>query len=425
MVKCIKSLIIVCFLPTYLVAQQTSSITLEQAYEQARQNYPAIKQKGLVKQTASLNIDNLSKANLPQLQLNGQASYQSDVTRINIPIPGMTVPALAKDQYKFTADLSQTIFDGGTVKAQKDWQTLNAFVEDGKVEVELYQLKERINQLFLGVLYLDEQLKQVELIRDDLQNGIKTVNAQVSNGVAFRSNLNLLKAELLRVDQRSIELTASRIGMINALGLFMNRSLPETVVFEKPADPVTVFSGNEVQRPELKLYDGQVRLFAQQNKLVNAKNLPKFSAFAQGGYGRPGLNFLDNSFDLYYVAGVRMNWSLGGLYTKKKEKKLVDVSQQQVALQKETFLLNTNVRLTQEQADIDKLKKLVETDQEIIALRTSVKEAAKAQLDNGVITTTNYLEEVNAEDQARQLMITHQLQWLQAKINYQTILGKQ
>lgn len=423
MVKIVKWLFVL--LPQWVIAQDAGKLNLQQAYTEAQQNYPAIRQKGLIKQTAELSIDNLSKAYLPQLQLNGQASYQSDVTKVNIPLPGITVPALSKDQYKITADLSQTIYDGGTVKAQKEWQQLNAGVEDERAEVALYQLKERINQLYLGILYLDEQLRQVDLIGADLNNGIKTVSAQVDNGVAFRSNLNLLKAELLKNDQRAIELKASRKGMINTLSLFLNRPLPENMVFEKPADPFPGLPDKQVQRPELRLYDNQAKLFAQQNKVIDAKNLPKFSAFVQGGYGRPGLNFLDNSFDLFYVAGVRLNWSLGGLYTKKKEKELVKISQQQVALQKETFLLNTNASLSQQQSDMEKLEQLVATDKEIIALRQSVKEAAKAQLDNGVITATDYLDEVNAEDQARQLMITHQLQWLQAKINYQTILGKQ
>lgn len=410
-------------LPYCLHAQESGRLNLDQAYNEARNNYPAIRQKDLVKKTAELNIDNLSKAYLPQLQFNGQASYQSDVTKVNIPLPGISVPSLSKDQYKITADISQTIYDGGAIKEQKEWQQLNAGVEDGKVEVELYQLKERISQLYLGVLYLDEQLKQAELVRNDLNNGIKTINAQVNNGVAFRSNLNLLKAELLKTDQRVIELNASRRGMINTLGLFLNRSLPEHIVFEKPAEPSTMDA--QIARPELNLYSNQSKLFAQQDELIDSKNRPKFSAFVQGGYGRPGLNFLDNSFDFFYVAGLRLNWSLGGLYTKKKEKELVRISQQQVAVQKETFLLNTNARLTQEQSDIDKLEKLVDTDREIIDLRRSVKDAAKVQLDNGVITATDYLEEVNAEDQARQMMITHQLQLLQAKINYQTISGKQ
>ncbi|RYG43114.1 MAG: transporter, partial [Chitinophagaceae bacterium] len=268
MVKNQKWLFFLVLLPQFLQAQVNQPLSLEQAYTEARQNYPAIRQKGLVKQTAALNIENLSKGYLPQVQLNGQASYQSDVTKLNVPLPGFTAPAISKDQYKFTADLSQTLYDGGTIQAQKEWQQLNANVEDEKAEVELYQLKERINQLYLGVLFLDEQLRQVDLIKADLNNGIKTVSAQVENGVAFRSNLNLLKAELLKADQRGIELRATRKGMINTLSLFLNRPLAENTVLEKPGQPSTSTLNSAIQRPELRVYDHQFKLFAQQNKLI-------------------------------------------------------------------------------------------------------------------------------------------------------------
>ena len=162
-----------------------------------------------------------------------------------------------------------------------------------------------------------------------------------------------------------------------------------------------------------------------QDKLITAKNLPKAGLFAQGGYGRPGLNQLKNEFAFYYIGGIRLNWSLGGLYTKKKEKELVEVNKRIVEIQKETFLLNTNSQLIQQQAEIDKLLKLIASDYEIINLRKSVTDAAKAQLENGVITANDFLKEINAEDQARQVLITHQVQLLQAQINYQTISGKQ
>lgn len=412
-------------LPQWLWGQQLSKLNLDQAYELAQKNYPAIKQKDLVRQSADLNIENLSKGYLPQVSLNGQASYQSDVTSIKGSIiPGVNIQAPPKDQYKFTADLNQVIYDGGSISQQKALAHLTADVETQKVEVELYNLKERINQIYLGILFLDEQYRQAELVKQDLQVGIKTVEAQVNNGVAFRSNLQLLKAELLRNDQREIEIKSSRKGYVETLALFLNQPLSEKIQLEQPFN-VVALPQQEVTRPELKMYDSQIMLYEQQSKLINSRNLPKASLFVQGGYGRPGLNMLDNAFDFFYMGGVRLNWSLSGLYTQKREKELVKVNQQMVNVQKETFLLNTNTQLKQQQSEIDKMEKLVATDKEIIELRLSVKQAAKAQLDNGVITANDYLREVNAEDQARQSMIMHQLQLLQAKINYQTISGKQ
>lgn len=405
-------------------SQPVSKLTLSEAYDLSQKNYPAVKQKDLVRQTETISLENLQKGFLPQFSLNAQATYQSDVTKIPITLPNFSIESPSKDQYKVLADLSQLIYDGGVIKEQKTLQHLNASVEDQKVEVELYKLKERINQLYLSILFLDEQLKQTELVKADIQTGIKRVEAQVNNGVAFKSNLNMLKAELLKADQRTIEIKSSRKGYVDVLALFTGQQLDEHIQLERPAMTVNT-AASEIVRPELKLYTEQQKLIDQQQRLITAKNLPKASLFAQGGYGRPGLNQLKNEFDFYYIGGIRFNWALGGLYTKKREKELVAVNRKMVEVQKETFLLNSNTQLKQQQAEIDKLNQLVASDNEIISLRKTVTDAAKAQLENGVITANDFLKEVNAEDQARQTLITHQVQLLQAQITYQTILGKQ
>lgn len=424
MVNLKKYSLLLLFLPGLLAAQEMKKLDLQQAYDMAWNNYPVIKQKELIKQTYNINIENLQKGFLPQVTVSAQATYQSDVTKIDVSFPGFNFQPLAKDQYKLVTDVNQLIYDGGVTKEQKMLQQLNASVEDQKVEVELYQLKERINQLYLSILYLDEQLKQVDLVKTDINTGIKRLDAQVQNGVAFKSSLNMLKAELLKTDQRAIEINASRKGLVEALGIFLGQSLSEHLQLEKPVMTIAVTDA-AIVRPELKLYGEQSKFINGQNKLITAKNLPKASLFMQSGYGRPGLNQLKNGFDFYYIGGLRFNWALGSLYTKKKEKELVEVNKKIIDIQKETFILNTNTRLKQQQSEIDKLQQLIASDKEIISLRESVTTAAKAQLENGVITANDYVKEVNADDQARQSLITHQVQLLQAQINYQTISGKQ
>ena len=419
-----RLLIVLLIMPAILYAQE-QSLSLQKAYELAQQNYPLIKQRELIKQTTDYTIENLGKGFLPQIYLSGQATYQSEVTEVNLrSVPGIIVQPLSKDQYKILADVNQLIYDGGVIKQQKNIQQLSDDLEQQKVEVELYRLKERINQLFLGVLYLDEQLKQVDLIKADLNNGIKRVEAQVNNGVAFKSNLNVLQAELLKADQRAIELKASRKGFIDVLSLFINQPLSADTKLGRPDMDGSVL-GNDIQRPELKLYSTQEKLLGGQFRLADSRNRPRASLFFQGGYGRPSLNFFKNEFDFFYTTGLRLNWSLGGLYTQKREKKIIELNQKTVDIQKEVFLFNTNTQLKQQQSEVEKLQRLIATDTEIIDLRTKVKDAAKAQLENGVITANDYLREVNAEDLARQTLISHQIQLLQAQINYQTISGKQ
>ena len=423
-----KSLLIIIFNFQFLIFNfpslaQQQSLSLQQAYDLAQKNYPLIKQRELIKQTTGLTIDNLNKGYLPQFSLGGQATYQSEVTTIEVPIPGFKFNPPSKDQYKVLADLSQVIYDGGMIKQQKNIQKMNEDVDQQKIEVDLYNIKDRINQLFLGAIYFDEQLKQIDLVKADLNDGIKKVQAQVNNGVALISNLNLLQAQLLSTEQRVIELKASRKGLIDVLSLFINQSLPENIQLDMPVVPVII--PGDIQRPELKLFSYQDQLLNSQTKLIDAKNLPRANFFVEGGYGKPGLNFLKNQFDFFYTTGVRFNWFFGGLYTQKREKKLIDVNKKIVDIQKETFLLNTNTVLKQQESEINKYQQLISTDQQIIDLRAKVKEAAKAQLENSVITTNDYLQEVNAEDQARQNLIIHQIQLLQAQINYMTLAGKQ
>jgi len=403
-------------------AQNSSVITLQQAFSLAEQNYPLIQQKGLLQQTERLSIENLSSNFLPQLLVNGQATYQSDVTSINIPLPDIKVPTPAKDQYKITAEANQLLYDGGLNKAQKGIQSLNTSVQEKSLAVELYNLKTRINQLYFSALYQDELLKQTSITVRDIQAGIDKVKPQVENGVALRSNLQILQAQLLQTQQRAIEIKATRKGLTDALAVFINQPVLETTQLEMPADYNTV--NTTILRPELQLYKSQTLLIAGQERLINARNLPKATAFFQGGYGRPALNLLSNEFKPFYITGLRLNWSLGSLYNNKRDKRLIEINQQTVDLQKDVFLLNTQSQLQQQKADIEKYAALVATDNDIIQLRRQVTEAAKAQLENAVITANDFLIQVNAEDAARQSLVLHQLQLRQAQINYAITSGK-
>jgi len=390
-------------------------------YDSAKQHYPLLRQQQIIAKTKDVTIENLSKGYLPQVNLSGQATYQTDVTKISIPIPTIQIDPMSKDQYKIVADVSQLIYDGGATKQQKLMQQLNAVTENEKVAVELYKLKERVSEIFLSVLLVDEQLKQTDLLKADVATGIKKVQAQVDNGIAFKSNVNVLKAQLLQVNQKQIELSATRKGLLDVLAVLMQQPIAYNIKLEKPSLTTVV---DAVLRPELNMLESEDKLVAQQAEIIKAKNLPKASAFVQGGYGRPGLNMLNNSFQPFAIGGVRFNWNLGNLYTEKKEKQLVTLYQQSIQVQKDNLLLNINAQAKQQQADIEKIEALIQTDADIIALRASVKNAANAQLENGVITANDYLREVNAEDQARQALILHKMQLLQSQINLQLIKGQ-
>lgn len=404
----------------YCFSMNAQTLTLQQCYQLARENYPLIKRNDLLAKSKDYTVENASKAWLPQINILGQATYQSDVTQLPIKLPNATVEPLSKDQYKVFADVNQTIFDGGMISNQKKIAELQSQTEIQKNEVELEKLKDRINQLFFGIIQTDEQINQLDLSKSDLQNGLKKAEAQLKYGTILRSNVDVLKAQLINIEQQQIELKSLKSNFINMLSFFINKNLDENTQLEKPEKLLLT---NENNRPELKLFDLQKQLSESQKSLIKSKNLPKLGAFLQAGYGKPGLNMLKNEFDTFFIGGIKLNIPISGFYTKSNELALIDNQQQDIAIQKENFLFNQKFSMIQNSNDLEKIQKLIDKDIEIISLRESIKKASLAQLENGVINTNDYLREVNAEEQAKISKIKHEIQYLLTQYNLKTQLG--
>ena len=399
-------------------AQET--LTLEETYALAKQNYPLIKRHDLIAKTKQYNIENTSKGWLPQINVIGQATYQNEVTQLPISLPNMTIEPLSKDQYKVFADVQQTIYDGGMIANQKKMAEINSEIEMQKTEVETDKLEERINQIYFGALQTDEQIQQVALTRTDIQNALTKAEAQLKYGVILRSNVDVLKAQLINLEQKQIELQTVKKSFLDMLSVFINRNLDENTQLQKPE---RILFENQNNRPELKLFDIQKQALEQQKSIINSKNLPKLGLFGQGGYGKPGFNMLKNEFDLFYIGGVRLNIPISGFYTKKNDLALLDIQQQEVEVQRENFLFNQQFQTLQNNNELDKIQKLIDKDSELIALRESIKKASLAQLENGVITTSDYLREVNELDRARNQKILHEIQYLLTQYNLKAQLN--
>lgn len=405
---------------TIASAQSSHSLSIEECYRLSRHHYPLLKQTDVIIKSREYSIDNISKAWYPQVNLNGHASYQSDVTQIPIKLPNINIENPGRDQYKIFAEVSQSLYDGGISKQQKLLLKNSATIEAQKIEIELYKLKERITQLFFSILLINEQLNQVQIIKNDIYSAINKVEGAINNGAALKSSAAVLKAELLKNEQHETELKAGRKAYLIMLGLFINKQLDQNTVLDKPQ---SIPPSSSINRPELNLYELQKKSTIIQDRSISAKNLPKIGFFLQGGFGKPALNLLKNQFEAYYIGGLRVSWSLAGLYTERTDRQQQDLNRLSLDIQKETFLFNTNISLSQQAEDIKKIQELIQTDNEIISLRTSIKKTAHAQLNYGTITSNDYLREVNAEDQARQSLILHQIQLLMTQYTYQVTAG--
>lgn len=399
-----------------------SNLTLEECYLKARENYPLIKQKEYIELSREFNISNVWKGYLPQINFTAQATYQSDVTSLPISFPGVKIESLTKDQYRAVADITQVIYDGGIMSSQAGIQKSIAEADNQKLEIELLKIKERVTQIYFGILLLESQLAQLDLVKQDLSASLSKLSAALENGTATKTNVDILRAEELKTIQKEIELKSARKNFIDILALLINQKLEEPIKLKTP-EFNGLFPSEEVNRPELKLFLSQSQIIEEQNGLTNSKILPKVSLFFQGGYGKPTLNMLKNEFDWFYITGARVSWSLSNLYSFGNEKEILEINRKTIDTQKESFLLNTGINLKQYYNEIEKLNSLIEVDKKIIEIRTSVKESAKSQLENGVITSNDFIRELNAEDQARQNLTVHKIQLLLAQQNYRLTTG--
>lgn len=405
-----------------LHAQDSTLLTLEQSQQLARENYPLLRQKKVLDSILHLQVRNTNTAYLPQAELNGQASYQSDVTEIPFKVPGVSIPEFAKDQYRATIDIKQLLYDGGATRRQRELQSMQQQTEQQRVEVELYKVKQQVTQTYFSALLAEEYINAARLNQADIRQRIDRLSAGVEHGTVLPSNVDMLKAELLRAEQQELSAASSRNANLAMLQLLTGYTPSGPVKLSVPQAPAQEASDSLV-RPELQLYRLQSATLDQQARLTATRPLPKVSAFVQGGYGRPGLNMLNNDFATFYMGGIRLNWTLWNWRYHRTEQTIIRMQQQNIHHQSDAFTLNTRVQLAQQRTDIDRLIQTLEKDNGIVALRTSVKEASAVQLDNGVITVHDYITDLNAVMQARIDQSTHQIQLALARINYELIKG--
>lgn len=398
-----------------------AQVTLEQCMELARRNYPQIRQLNLIEEAAEYDIANVSKSWLPQLTISGKASYQSDVVEMPFEIPGFSFD-LPHDQYSVVGELSQTIWDGGTSKSQKELYSAGAEVQKSQLEVSVYSINDRVVQVYLGILLIDAQLRQNDILERSLERNAGQVQACIDNGTAYKADLDMVRVSMLNCEQQKEGLLSDRAAYLEMLERLTGTSLEGQELVEPDCDAACPDAA-AVTRPELALYDAQRRQNEAQLRQLDSKILPKFSLSLQGGIGRPGLNMLDSSFQPYYTAGIRMSWDLGALYTRRDEKQKLDVQLRTIESDRETFLFNTGISALQLRSSIDKARRLLEKDGEIIALQESIRAAGEEQYRNGTISMTDLMKRIDDEYDARVAESIHRIQLLMAVYDYKNCVG--
>ena len=390
--------------------------TLEECQLAAEKNYPLIQQMDLIRQTTDLTVQNIQKGWLPQVSATAQATYQSAVTAFPDQMQsmyqqmGINMQGLKKDQYRVGIDVQQTVYDGGAIKNQKEVVRQQGNVEAAQNEVNLYNVRKRVNEMYFALLLLDDQIQLNRDLQELLNGNEKKLSSMFKNGTAAESDYQNIKAERLNVIQQLTNLQSQRQTMARMLSVFCGMEITNPV---KPK-AVSLTQGNN--RPELRLIDAQIRLVDAQEKALNSALMPRFGIFAQGFYGYPGYNVFEDmmhrQWSLNGMIGARLSWNIGALYTRKNDKAKLDVQRSMFNVQRDVFLFNNNLEKIQQSESIDRYRRLMADDEEIITLRSQVRKAAESKLRHGIIDVNDLLREINAENAARVQQSMHEIEML-------------
>lgn len=396
------------------------NITLQECYDMVIANYPIARQAQLFNSQNELDSAIIFNTKLPQLSLDAQATYQSDV--IEIPIPNSTIEPLSNDQYRATLSVNQLIYNGGATKAFLNLKSTQLKAKQKQVEVHLYQLKQKINQLYFSILLSQKTELLLRAKEEQLQVKLKEVSSGITYGMILPASDKVLKAELLKLNQQLVEVQSNRIVLIETLSEFINQQLNETTLFVNPV--VKTRLDSDLKRPELELFLLKKEEIESSKILIAKQNAPRLLGFATGGYGNPGLNMLDNSFQPFYIAGVKLNWNVFDWNSNKKKRESLSIHKDVIDTEKETFILNTNIALNQQKKEIDKIEVFIVSDLQIINFRKEVLKSADSQLKNGVITSSAYITELTHLYEDENTLIRHKIKLQLAMANYNVIKGQ-
>ena len=396
-------------------------VTLEECLDMARANYPQIRQFGLIDATEKYDLSIASSSWIPQFSVSGKATWQSDVVEMPFEIPGFELD-MPHDQYSLNANVTQHIWDGGTSSSQREAVKTGADVQRKQTEVSLYSVRSRVQNVYLGILLLDEQIEQNRLLMESLKRNADEVQAMIDNGMAYRSDMDLVNVNILDCSQQTDALCADRSAYVKMLGLLTGRDM--TGVRLTVPSGGSLVDTRTVLRPEIELYAARLRQNEAQMKQLNARISPQFDLTLQGGIGRPGLNMLENEFAPMFIAGIKMQWNIASLYTRKNDKRKIESQKHDIELERETFLFNTELDATQQQTEVDKARKMLEKDDRIIELRSSIRLAGEEQYRNGTIKMTDLMDMIDDEHNARLARSVHHIQLLMAIYDLKNTVGQ-
>ena len=397
-----------------------ADVTLDYCLQRAEENYPEIKKYGLLESTSELSLEEINRGWWPRIGLSAQANVQNivpafpDILQNMLAQNGFELKGMGKFQYKVAAELNQTIWDGGASKAQRAIERASLAESKAALEVELYAIRSQVENIYFGILLIQEQMKQTESTIELLSSNLQKLESMVRNGIAMQSDADMIEAQCLTLKQSMAEARNAMKGYRDVLSVYVGEELGEQTLICPVAE---MPQSMESERPELTLFDKRIENNRVRMKAINASVMPHIGFFTQAYYGYPGYNYFESmtnrnlSFNI--MAGVRLNWNIESLYTKGSKRRKLMLSSDMINADKEKFLFNSRIRSARETSEIEAIRDVIKEDSRIVELRQNVRRSAESQLRNGIIDATALLSKINDENQAKLNSAYHNIQLIQ------------
>ncbi len=409
------------FFAGVLMAQET--ITLFECHEMAIENAPRLKDREIIQQIGDLKTDQAGTNWYPSLNLNGKMSYQSDVVTValdnqDVPVNFSKVP---HDQYAINLDITQTLYDGGKTKQVKVYEQAAAAADIQQVEVDLYGLKGKVNQYYFAILAMQENRRNLEVHFENLEARYQVVKMAFENGTMVESEFKVIKVEMLKVQQSLVEVDARKKSYTEALNVICGTQIGGEIELDKPQfDEV---GGEGLSRPEYRLFELKDASMEASKELISKKRMPLLYAYGQTGYGNPGYNMLSSSWDFYYMVGAGLRWNIWDWNTNSRDRQVIEHQQSMLQNKRSSFDKELESLRVQEEAKIEQYRKSLKLEEEVLQLQKEISEHAALRLENGTITATDYITELNKESISRINLAMHQVNLMKSIANYLNIQG--
>lgn len=408
--------------PDSLAVAPEASVSIEQCYELARANYPLLKKYELIDKSEQLNLKMAAHAYIPQISIDGKATYQNEALEFPFEIPPVigTIPDFSKDQYQIALEVTQIVWDGGLTASKRKSARAEAQSSREEFEVDMYALRSRINNLFFGILLIQEQMALNDIMVAQLEDNAARVEKCMASGVASSSDRDMIEVEIISANQKKVQMETMLKAYTGMLSLMIGKNVNAASLVRPvmpgndPYQAITELSLSPVMRPELRLMDARIHEIEVQESMLYTHVMPRIGLFVRGMYGRPGLNMMSNDFALNAIGGITLSWNFGALYNLRSGKNLLRTNKRQLEVMKETFVFNNNLQSLNQSAESEKFVRLIEDDDRIIGLRTRIRESVENAMENGARNASDLIQEISREQAARQQKAVHEIELLKS-----------